>query len=819
MSKRKADDDPHGRIKVPRAQNLLFQGPECEESGAGDRLPSRGTDPSAKTMSLESSQSLNPLEPGGPQYNRLTTIFDNLAPMLVQGVAQSESSRGNQALNPPPPGGGDSPAVAPALYSMRAHDHSTNSSLYLPVAPQPLHAISPGNPAHSEVYNVHNATFHEGSFAHARNIRIDTAYMIDYNRTEDERASQEVRTNLEISRAEGEKRTEETKVLDKLVLKAMPSAMHDSEDRAYAPRCDEQTRLTIRNHIVEWAQDHALLHILFWLSGPAAVGKSAVAQTVAETMKEMGLLGAAFFFSRPHGRSDPSVVIPTLVLQLFTSISEYRRIVSDKITQNPILLQKNRDIQFKELIIDPFLILAGSQVASNAQDTVLIILDGLDECSDRAAQSDFVAIISRHARSASRLRFLICSRPEPHLEVAFSKAETQAITIQEMLDVHDTEAQNDADKLLQKGFAEIRSIYHHQLTHDWPTPAQMHLIAKRASGHLGFVSFILRFIGDETYDDPSSQLDVCIKFLERSREPEASNPLHALDLLYTQILSDIPSAILPTTQRILAFSLFYNSLVFVLDLCAQANFLGLTQASTYSALHRLHSVIVIPTPSQAIHSPLEVHHYSFTEYLVDPARSGKFVLDIDALPVLSIVTRTVEWLDCTRGIPDISKASRSLSQDNWNQLLQRLTWKPPLPDGGHTIEAMTDFSLSSLWWTSQGMPDDSLQDFMNILETFDFNLDYSRWIDDSFWRTHFADFIRWLITLGALSAPLIKIIPPSEIGTETPNISVDHKLRENDLEDFAVPFPPFTRISDYFTVHIKLGIVNPVLLKLSVRRL
>ncbi|KAJ3555909.1 hypothetical protein NP233_g12096 [Leucocoprinus birnbaumii] len=800
MSKCKIQsDDPSGRTKIPRIQPPRFQNPQYEEPGAGDGLLCNDA-----VYLIQTPADTISTCPG-------------FSPSPFQGVVQSSWSCENHAPGRPRLGSGSSPAVALNSYSSSGatHGHSTSSSRYPPVDLQPQYAQQPGDLSRSETHNVHNATFQKGSFAHAHDFKIDTINIFGYEgQTEDAGSGEEARRNLEMSRTESEKRSEEKEVLNKIVLKALPGAMLDSEDRGYIPQCDEQTRLTIRNRIVEWARDHTLppASLLFWLSGPAAVGKSAVAQTVAETMKQMGLLGAVFFFSRPNGRSDPKAVIPTLVLQLFTSIPEYRRIVSDKIARDPTILQKNRDTQFQELIIDPFLTLADSQAASNAQN-ILIVLDGLDECSDRAAQSEFVTIISRQVRSASRLRFLICSRPEPHLEVAFCNEEAQVITIRETLKVDDSEARTDADRLLTKGFTKIRSRYPDQLTDNWPTRTQIGLIADRASGHLGFVSFILRFIGDENYDDPSSQLEVCIRFLKRSRGSEASNPLHLLDLLYTQILSDIPSAVLPTTQRILAFSMFYSDMMDQRwSLYTQANFLGLSQASTYSALRRLHSVIAIPSPTEAAWSDLKVHHTSFTDYLKDPARSGKFALDKNTLPPMLMITRSMKWLDRTRGTLE-----RFWSPNTREQLLSYLRWKLPFTDDGSIFHTLTKFSLLCLCRICPSVSEQSLQGLVSTLERFDFDLDYTRYPDEELRDSKFPNFIRWLVTLGALSSSFVEVIPPNACTMSAPHTTLVAWTRNP--ETYVAPFRHFKTEGNGFTAYVELGSVNPILLKLSAEAL
>jgi adenylylsulfate kinase-like enzyme len=46
---------------------------------------------------------------------------------------------------------------------------------------------------------------------------------------------------------------------------------------------------------------------MFWLSGPAGTGKSAVAQTFAEKSLEQDRLGAAYFFFRLSSRNNPEL--------------------------------------------------------------------------------------------------------------------------------------------------------------------------------------------------------------------------------------------------------------------------------------------------------------------------------------------------------------------------------------------------------------------------------------------------------------------------------------------------------------------------------
>lgn len=98
-----------------------------------------------------------------------------------------------------------------------------------------------------------------------------------------------------------------------------------------------------------------------------------------------------------------------------------------------------------------------------------------------------------------------------------------------------------------------------------------------------------------------------------------ANPLQTLDLLYSQILSEIPANIYPTTRRILSFHLL---LPFPIQL--SCNFLSMDKYEFYNALSKLHSLFDVASPDEARGAGLKMHHASFHEYLRSPFRSGRF---------------------------------------------------------------------------------------------------------------------------------------------------------------------------------------------------
>ncbi|KAF9450016.1 hypothetical protein P691DRAFT_789971 [Macrolepiota fuliginosa MF-IS2] len=517
-------------------------------------------------------------------------------------------------------------------------------------------------------------------------------------------------------------------VLQQLREKAKPAAMRDSSARDYPPRCHPGTRKNLRGHISQWGVGKGSNRRMLWVLGPAAVGKSAVAQATAEEFDEMERFGAGFFFSRPNHINDPDWVIPTLVYQLATKHRQYKHIITQRLIDDPLILEKNRQVQFRELVIEPFRILM-TECPDTVREPLLIILDGLDECEDKEAQVEFINLISTHVRQVDKfpLRWMVCSRPEWHLQTALSNSDFEIVCERQELKVHDPEAQADARHLLGAGFDKIREKYKDRLHNDWPDKDHLLQIATAASGHLGFAYFILRFIGDDQYSDPDSQLSVCIKFLSGGGTIGAMNPLHALDLLYRQILSDVPANTLPTTMRILGFFLFHRPDEFSAD--TDAKFLNVDQTTFRRSLQNLHSVMYVPPVETSDKTPLSIYHASFSDFLKDPNRSGKFCLNRQAV--------------------------------DYDFTLQCLHWIE-----SNDVQATTTFPVLA---TSYEAPSWSLKSTFRP-EDFDFGCmaDALAGTQGVFGHVDFAEFLKWLYSLGSVrNKSLITVISgdPQEPGS------------------------------------------------------
>jgi hypothetical protein len=223
---------------------------------------------------------------------------------------------------------------------------------------------------------------------------------------------------------------------------------------------------------------------------------------------------------------------------------------------------------------------------------------------------------------------VISSRPEWHLKPTLSDSDFHGICKREELRLDDIESHEDARRLLAVGFDKIQKRFN--LPDGWPSKSELSYIATVASGHLGFVSFILGFIQDEACDDPDGQLKVCMKFFGGDGIIGAISPLHALDLLYRQILNRIPPHRLPTIMRILGL-LIYQFRFRLRSSEDMARFLNLDQSTFHQSLRNLQSIIHVPLMSEFHTAIPRIYHASFSDFLLDFSRSGKYWVNSGAV--------------------------------------------------------------------------------------------------------------------------------------------------------------------------------------------
>ena len=119
------------------------------------------------------------------------------------------------------------------------------------------------------------------------------------------------------------------------------------------------------------------------------------------------------------------------------------------------------DVQLQTLIVDAF-----QSLSPLPQCPHLVIIDGLDECHDKAAQQLILRLLCETITVHTLpLRFLIGSRPESHIRASFDQESLYTITHRVVLD-ETFNPGRDIRVFLQDGFAEICA--NNSMKQSWP---------------------------------------------------------------------------------------------------------------------------------------------------------------------------------------------------------------------------------------------------------------------------------------------------------------------------------------------------------------
>ncbi|ESK90658.1 nwd2 [Moniliophthora roreri MCA 2997] len=359
---------------------------------------------------------------------------------------------------------------------------------------------------------------------------------------------------------------------------------------------------------------------MLWLYGPAGAGKSAIAQTIAETALAENILVASFFFSRSDpNRNNPRHIFLSIAYELTQSIPELREPIKQAIRKNLTILRGNLENQFTKLILEPCRSLP--QVVRRRRG--LLVVDGLDECDGGPAQQRVLRIMSTALPEEMPYQTLLCSRPEPAIREFFNTNVFRPFLRRVALD--DTfEPSNDIRTFLNSEFTRIHQSLrnsHIQFPDPWPAPGVVDELVQKASGQFIYATTVVKFVDDE-YSNPCTQLELVLHPSPHP-DPESPSPFYDLDILYHQILATNHqhSKLQKILQAIVSITLFNRNQRVKLKLTPQhIGALLLLPGEVISTLRGMHSILHINGPDDEIH----ILHASFGDFLHDKGQSNDF---------------------------------------------------------------------------------------------------------------------------------------------------------------------------------------------------
>ena len=394
------------------------------------------------------------------------------------------------------------------------------------------------------------------------------------------------------------------------------------------PRCHPKTREKVLKIITDWVKNPHTRQRIIWLNGPAGAGKSAIAQTIAGHCSDEQLAASFFFLRNSSDRGTAMRLFMTLAWQLAQNIPELLPYIESAIKADPLFPTKSLDIHFDRLIIQPLQELLRDKPDFRLQKS-LVVIDGVDECTPDRDQMLFLRLIGNAlSKIHIPLRFLICSRPEPHIQEAFDSEVMTGIT--HTVSLNDKfKPDDDIRRYLIDEFARIcgeRKLF--KVSAGWPPGRTIDQLVSKSSGQFIYASTVIKFV-DDIYDDPRRRLDIVLK----THPVNSASPFAELDQLYIQILSQQPNIKLLRDLFTLVVALRNPKTKFV---CRR---LRIREEELERKLLRLRSLVRIS------HRDIMTYHLSLHDFFLDERRAGKYFIH----PIRVTLVRLPKVMSSARG--------------------------------------------------------------------------------------------------------------------------------------------------------------------------
>jgi len=402
----------------------------------------------------------------------------------------------------------------------------------------------------------------------------------------------------------------------------------------------EETRVELVAELDDWEKNPIDAATMKWMLGGAGEGKTALLLTFADLCKRHKRSVGAFFASnRIADCSDGSRIVITLAVQLMQSLPSTAKYIDKALRQDPQILFKGREVQIKALIVEPIKRIATmtrflSTITFGLKSyPTLIVIDGLDEITGKEVQTDMIKIIGNIMDDIRLpLRFLVSSRPEPHIVEAIqglqSRFPEDRVSIMDLR--KDVLVHRDIRRYFKKKFEEIRAK-EDDLPLDWPGEDVVEQLVDKASGQFIYATTVMPYIMYE-YHSPEERLAIIRGLLET---PPGDEPYHNLDELYTHIVRNATRG--GDILQILALLITINRLISTANapagtftlLCSPlklGEILSLKRGEVRRCLRDMHSVVNVGDDKRDI----QIYHKSFPDFLLDRSRSKEFAIDLQA---------------------------------------------------------------------------------------------------------------------------------------------------------------------------------------------
>ncbi|KAF7965034.1 hypothetical protein HWV62_863 [Athelia sp. TMB] len=365
--------------------------------------------------------------------------------------------------------------------------------------------------------------------------------------------------------------------------------------------CLPGTRLTLLDILGKWARGAASERVC-WLKGPAGCGKTTVLNTIAQKLKEEGLLASTFFFSRDaESRNTAKNLFTTLAQDIASLHPDAAQDIADALEAEPALASAPLSRQFDALILGPSRHLPADRLA-------VFVIDALDESIAHDLDIELLTILRDKVNQLPpHVRILVTSRPTSVIEEHLHRC---SHVVAHSIDVHSVENKGDIDMYVDTQLRDEAILRKMGLIS--PDEAIIRDLKRLAEGLFIWIVTICNFL--RTAHRPKDKLQA---LLSKSSQ-QGTHPEKKMDQLYAAILAECGD---------------WEDADFVKDYdLVIGTIMALKRPLSFAALRALHDGSLDLEAEQLLqrfgsvltgirddHQPIRTLHLSFHEFVTDRA--------------------------------------------------------------------------------------------------------------------------------------------------------------------------------------------------------
>jgi hypothetical protein len=392
----------------------------------------------------------------------------------------------------------------------------------------------------------------------------------------------------------------------------------DGAGRDTSKRCFQGTREDILKEIKDWIdQTGEDVKRVFWLSGTAGKGKSAIAHTIANWFDERGGSGACFCFDRTReAEKRHEKVFTTMARDLANRDSIMWRALVSAARDNELRHTKDITRQWKKFILGPV------DAASQAVDApVLMVIDALDESGETRSREQILDILagnldpfsSAPMKLPANLRVLVTSRPLDDIQKSLLGApHVHHVSMDDISHVSLESSQRDIERYLSDKLKKLGDVF---------DDLDFQRLAQKSDGLFEWARLACEYIKRGL--PPKSRFNALV-------DGTATKGTHLLDDMYKLILAES----MPEKEREDMIPVFRSVMRQILVSLEPLPAIALTamrqhfpcEDERYDVKYMIGQLgsLVTGTDSK---TPIRPLHASFYDFLTDKSRSNEYFVD------------------------------------------------------------------------------------------------------------------------------------------------------------------------------------------------